>query len=232
MKAPHSPYYAVLMGDIVGSEQHASPDELHSRFNAAIERQNMAYAEALASPLTITLGDEFQGLTTSLVLAAQMAREVRLDLMSDKVDCRFAIGVVKLKTPLNEDRAWNMMGSGLASARERLNEKRVNTLYRFDIPEHPAMETMLEASGAALTTVERSWTETQRHDIQALLKGASPAEVARHRDVSVHSIYKVRNSGNFDLYVLLWNAIYEALAYIDKSLSSREIPITLESART
>lgn len=231
MKVESLPYHAVLMGDLVGSEHYGAPELLHRRFNAAIERQNRAHAAALASPLTITLGDEFQGLATSLVTAAQMAREIRLDLMSHAIDCRFAIGVVRLKTPLNESRAWNMMGSGLASTRERLNEKRANTLYRFDIPGHQAMETMLEASAAALTTLERSWTETQGQDIQALLQGASPAEVARRRNVSVQNIYKVRTSGNFDLYVLLWDAIYEALADIDRSLSGPEHAIASEGAQ-
>jgi hypothetical protein len=211
--------FAVLMGDLVQSERNASTEQLHVRFNAAIERQNSLHGEALASPLTITLGDEFQGLVTSLLKAAEIAREIRYDLMSDGIDCRFAIGVATLKTPLNTQRAWNMMGPGLASTRIRLNEKRSDTFYRFDIPEHPELETLLEASGASLTAIERSWTDTQRRDIQALLQGASPNELAKRRNVSVHTIYKVRNSGNFDLYLLHWKAVQQALAGLDHSFA-------------
>lgn len=214
--------YAVLMGDLVHSERSASAEHLHKRFNAAIDRHNRLHSEALASPLTITLGDEFQGIVTSLVVAAQIARDIRLELLSDAIDCRFAVGVVTLKTPLNTERAWNMMGPGLASTRARLNEKRSTTYYRFAIPEHPVLETMLEASGASLTAIERAWTKTQRHDIQALLEGASPAEIARRRNVSVHTIYKVRSSGSFDLYLIHWHAIQEALAEIDRVFMRRE----------
>ncbi len=208
--------YAVLMGDLVQSEQHENIAELHLRFNAAIDRQNKTHQDALASPLTITLGDEFQGIVTSLVTAFGIAREIRLDLLAQGIECRFALGEVTLRTPLNTDRAWNMMGPGLARTRDRLNEKRTHTLYRFAFPDQPLLETMLEASGASLTAIERGWTETQRRDIRAMLDGESPAEIARRRNVSVHSIYKVRGSGDFDLYLIHWNAVREVLAALDK----------------
>ena len=117
-------FHAVLMGDLVGSERHADPRDLHARFNAAIDRQNKALAADMASPLTITLGDEFQGLFTSLVAAAQAAREIRFELLGKDIDCRFVIGSIDLRTPVNSRRAWNMMGPGFADARERLGEKR------------------------------------------------------------------------------------------------------------
>ncbi|MFD2134716.1 hypothetical protein ACFSLT_04795 [Novosphingobium resinovorum] len=76
----------------------------------------------MASPLTITLGDEFQGPFTSLVAAAQAAREIRFELLGKDIDCRFVIGSIDLRTPVNSRRAWNMMGPGFADARERLGK--------------------------------------------------------------------------------------------------------------
>ncbi|MGN7291902.1 SatD family protein [Rhizobium sp. SAFR-030] len=209
-------YSAVLMGDIVGSEHVASTAELHARFNEVVNHHNEVNAAMLASPLTITLGDEFQGLARSLVSAAHLAREIRHDLMAHSIDCRFAIGAVHLETPLNTEKAWNMMGPGFASTRAKLNDKRASNRYRFDVIGHPLLEIMLEASGATLTVIEQSWTDTQRSDIRALLDGSTPREVARLRNVSVHNIYKVRTSGNFALYMTQWNAINEALSTLDE----------------
>lgn len=202
------------MGDLVGSERHSSVPRLAQRFDDAVAEANRATID-IASPLTITLGDEFQGLLVSLTAAARIARSVRFGLLENGIDCRFAIGVAQLETPLNPHRAWNMMGLGLAETRRRLNEKRADTLYRFNLPAHPALETMLEASGASLTAIERGWTETQRRDIALLMDGANAADVARLRNVSAHSVYKVRASGSFDLYALHWNAIAEALTAVD-----------------
>ncbi len=209
---------AVLMGDLVGSEGHADAQGLHAVFNAAIDRQNEARAADLASPLTITLGDEFQGLFNSLVAATQAAREIRFTLMREDIDCRFVIGSVDMKTPINQDRAWNMMGPGFASARERLGQKRAASRYRFSFPDQALLETMLDASGASLTAIERGWSQTQRDDIIHLLSGASVAEVAHMRNVGVHNVYKVRSAGNFDLYAIQWHAVHKALTELDQRL--------------
>lgn len=208
--------FAVLMGDLVGSERHANPKNLHAQFNAAVDRQNEALNADMVSPLTITLGDEFQGLLSSLVAAAQAARGIRFELMRKNVDCRFVIGSIDLKTQVNQERAWNMMGPGFARARERLEEKRSPSRYRFSIQHEALLETMLEASGASLTAIERGWSEAQRDDIIKLLEGASVAEVARARNVSVHNIYKVRSAGDFDLYMIQWDAIHKALTELDR----------------
>lgn len=204
------------MGDLVGSENATAMDELHAKFNEAIKRQNRLQRGTLASPLTITLGDEFQGLSTTLVEGLSTLRSLRLHLLAEGVDCRFAIGPVEIQTPVNVARAWNMMGSGLAKTREKLNEKRSDTRYRFALPDHPPIETTLEALGAGLTAIERRWTARQLYDISMSLAGASAQEIAEGRNVSVHSVYKVRSSGEFDLYVYQWQAISEALAHLDR----------------
>jgi hypothetical protein len=211
---------AVIMGDLVGSQRAASPEQLHAQFNAAVQAQNRQRSLALISPLTITLGDEFQGLATSFVMAAEIVRAIRLDLLANAIDCRFAIGSARLRTPVNVEKAWNMMGPGLSEARAKLNEKRSDTVYCFSIPDEPVLATLLDACGATLTMLERNWTDTQRHDIQALIGGESPGEIAKRRRVSVHTVYKVRNSGHYDLYRVQWQAISDAMSSFDRNAST------------
>ncbi|MGJ8589775.1 MAG: SatD family protein [Yoonia sp.] len=206
----------VIMGDIVGSESFADTENIHSLFNSVIEKQNVAYKQNLLSPLTITLGDEFQGLVDTTAAAIRVAREVRFELMDHSVDCRLLVGLVELKTPVNEERAWNMMGPGLSRAREKLNKKKANVFYTFSMPGHQRFERLLDALGAGLSAIERGWTERQRNDIVALLSGLSASQLAHQRNVSVHNIYKVRGSGDFETYVTQWQAIVEALDDIDK----------------
>ncbi|WP_010140517.1 SatD family protein [Oceanicola sp. S124] len=210
--------HAVLMGDIVQSERALSARALHAAFNAAIDAQNAAHAGALASPLTITLGDEFQGLTRSLSSALPILRALRFGLKQDGVDCRFVLGVVQLQTAVNPERAWNMMGPGLARAREKLQLKTPVTLYRFSLPEAAGTETLLEAIGAGMTAIETGWTDRQRQDIEALLSGLTPKELAARRGVGVHSIYKVRSSGSYDAYEMQWKALESTLAALDMQL--------------
>ena len=206
---------AVVMGDLVRSERAPAPERLHARFNAEVEACNAAHGAALASPLTITLGDEFQGLARSLGQAAPIVRGLRLALMRAGLDCRFVIGRVEIRTALNREKAWNMMGPGLGRAREKLNQKKAGIFYRFSVEGAPVSEIMLDALGAGLSAIERGWTGQQRDDIAALMAGASAAELARRRKVSVHSIYKVRSAGNYDAYAAQWQAIDAGLAALD-----------------
>ncbi len=210
------PILAVLMGDIVGSERHRDARALHRRFNAAIDRANRTFADAIVSPLTVTLGDEFQGLLTSLVAAVEVARDIRFELLGEDIDCRFVVGKVEPETDINPERAWNMMGPGFADARARLGEKRSPNRYRFSIADDALLETMLEASGASLSAIERNWSAAQREDIARLLNGVTVAEIAEARGVGVQSIYKVRSAGDYALYTTQWNAVHRALAELDR----------------
>lgn len=207
--------HVVLMGDIVGSEKTSSTEHLHAALNNVVDEANERRSASILSPLTITLGDEFQGVITSLRDGAIIARELRLQLMVDDIDCRFVIGTVELKTSLNRDRAWNMMGLGLAQAREKLNEKKTDTLYRFSLPGEERTEALLDAIGIGITSTERRWTRTQLHDIAESLDGRSALEIARIRNVSVHSVYKAKSNGEFDAYVLQWGAMLSALDALD-----------------
>ncbi len=208
--------YAVVMGDLVRSESSLPVEFLHARFNQAVDRQNFEHAANLLSPLTITLGDEFQGITHTVIQAIEIARGMRQELLAEKIDCRFVVGTVEIKSPINSSKAWNMMGPGLARARNKLNQKKANQFYRFSISEAPITEVLLDAIGVGLSAIERSWTDQQREDISALIGGLSPAELSERRNVSVHSIYKVRSSGNFDAYTHQWNAVNKALSELEK----------------
>lgn len=209
-------YCAVVMGDLVKSESSLAPELLYDRFNRQVDAINIGHAKYLTSPLTITLGDEFQGLVATLAHAASIVRKLRLALLTDNIDCRFVIGLADIKTPINHDRAWNMMGPGLSRARTKLNEKSSSTHYRFSLPETPMIETLLDAIGAGLTAIEQGWTDRQRDDIAAALDQISAKDLAKRRSVTVHNIYKIRSSGKFDAYRLGWQAVLHALTAIDQ----------------
>ncbi|MGR3364940.1 MAG: SatD family protein [Maritimibacter harenae] len=207
--------YGVLMGDLVRSERAPEPEALHDAFNRAVAEENRRHADVIVSPLTITLGDEFQGLVATLEDTARLARRLRLGLLAEGIDCRFVIGQAALNTPVNAERAWNMMGPGLARARETLEEKAHGLTYRFTLFEAPMTERLLNAIGAGLSVIERGWTDRQRADIADLIEGQGVDEIAARRGVTRHSVYKVRSAGDYDAYAMQWAAVEAALAGID-----------------
>jgi hypothetical protein len=209
--------YAILMGDLVGSEAAPSVPRVHRAFNAAVAWANERHGEHILSPLTITLGDEFQGLVDGLRNALLTAADLRFKLMRDGVGCRFVIGVAELKTRVNPDRAWNMMGPGLAAAREKLNDKQSANAHRFSFPDDPAFELLTDAVGNSLTQIEADWTETQRdYFLRSRLLGQTPTTIAKAAKVSLGAVYKVLRAAQSDYYDRQSLALRQALAIQDQ----------------
>ena len=206
----------VLMGDLIGSDAGNRRARMAAVFNDAIDEANGIYAARLISPLTITLGDEFQGLATTLNDGLLIARHLRLRLLNQGVGCRFVVGLVSIETPVNRQIAWNMMGSGLSPARERLNDKRETSAYRFTLDSFRTPQILMDGIGDAMTFIEEKWSTKQASYVQAnLLGGQSAAEAARTFGISSSAYYKALRTANLPLYNRLMSALEEAASQID-----------------
>jgi len=206
--------HVVVMGDIIESQKALSVSMLHLDLNDAVDRANSEFA--LASPLTITLGDEFQGLCGSLSDGLTIVRWMRSTLLHQGVRCRFVLGLVQIETAVNDKIAWNMMGPGLAEARERLSDKRNASAYRFSLPLDPTLQTLLDALGASVTEVENSWTERQTQVVDASLKHtAKDTDLANDLGLAIRTLYKIRRAARYEFYVDQWRAVNAALTDLD-----------------
>lgn len=210
---------AVLMGDIVMSRSAQSTEALHQAFNEVVEQSNRSWRADIVSPLTITLGDEFQGLLSTLGRGFALMRAMRLDLLERGVDCRFALGAATIETPVNPDRAWNMMGPGLSETRALLNDKSDPSAYRFSLPDALLLQAALNTQGYTMTYVEGLWTETQRRYFTRMLSrgDTTNAQVAESLDVSARNLYNVLRAGHRDLYERQIEAIRRTLEALDKA---------------
>jgi hypothetical protein len=207
------------MGDLIGSETAPSASAVHRAFNKAIDAANRAHASSVASPFTITLGDEFQGLLHRLVDAWDVAMELRLRLLVAQVPCRFVIGTTELATPLNEERAWNMMGLGLSAARAKLNDKRSIAAYRFSLPREPIIESLMDAIGHALTRTELEWTSTQlQYYVKVRESKRTNAQTAQALGVTTRSLYKVLRAAQADFHRQQSAALRNALGGLDERI--------------
>lgn len=111
------------MGDIVGSSD-ADQLILQQNFAKLVKKVNEDYPSSFESPLTITLGDEFQGIVQSAKDAAEVVialEEYRWDLEIE-ILIRYSLGLGEISTPINPQIAYGMLGPGLSEVREALTE--------------------------------------------------------------------------------------------------------------
>lgn len=113
------------MADIVKSS--AKPGKSVMReFKKLVETTNAQFKQQLLSPLTITLGDEFQGVVNALPHAIEIIFFLDEKILSEgyKLELRYVINYGKIDTAINPERAYEMLGSGLTHARELLERSK------------------------------------------------------------------------------------------------------------
>ena len=191
---------------------------VHSAFNQAIDSANELFAAAVASPLTITLGDEFQGLLRSLAQAWEVAFDLRLRLLVANVPCRFVIGMTELETPLNTKQAWNIMGAR-ARCRPRQAERQTLRQRLQILVLRRADHRVLAGRGRRLD--DARWSSTgQRRSSSTTRRSAGRRGPTRRwrRGVAVtpRSLYKVLHAARAEFHQRQSEVLRGALRGLDE----------------
>lgn len=139
--------HIVLMADIVDSRK-SDQKELMKRFRKLTDDVNKKNRKALLSPITITLGDEFQGVVKNISAAVCLILEMEEKLIQDQAGfkLRYVLYEGSIDTPINEDIAYGMLGEGLTKAREALeNTKATNSRYYFNLKNQQAAAALINS---------------------------------------------------------------------------------------
>lgn len=117
----------IFMADVIGSRKRdaAGQSALAASLAGFTAQLNTAHRIKIRSPLTVTLGDEFQGVVFNLKAAMSLlfaAEELRLETAAS-FQLRYVIYEGEIDTPVNPEHAHGMLGCGLTAARAALAEK-------------------------------------------------------------------------------------------------------------
>lgn len=169
----HISLVLILMADVVESRQQ--PGEILSQaLRELVKATNRKHRKAIASPLTVTLGDEFQGLIPSLPGAVAILHTLETHRRAAIGECAYELRYVlhegEIDSPINRQRAHNMVGPGLTRAREMLNDKfRGKPRYSIDI-HPPELSQALGEAFLAMEAIEERWDPADFPVIETLLK--------------------------------------------------------------
>lgn len=188
------------MGDIISSGK-SDPIILQEEFSKLIGKVNNEFKKRIKSPLTITLGDEFQGVIDDLNTSIEII--VSIEEQKWELDypiyLRYSLGFGEISTPLNQKIAHGMLGPGLTEVREALTDlkkdnERIVLLGKIDQSETISivLSLFLEKHG--------EWAWKDKEIISGYLKGKNYNQVAGilHRDSS--SMWRKFKSLGFDSY--------------------------------
>lgn len=113
------------MADVVGSREKP-PKETAIKLSEITAKINQTFKSQIYSPLTVTLGDEFQGVIDSAKtgIALIIASEELLIKNVASFKLRYVLLKGRIDTPINHILAHGMIGRGLTDAREKLNQNK------------------------------------------------------------------------------------------------------------
>jgi hypothetical protein len=199
----------ILMADVVGSNEKNS-NELMSDFQMLVSYTNKIYSDSIESPLTITLGDEFQGIVSSAITGIDIILAMEEYILEEEFDfkLRYVLYEGVVETPINPDIAHEMLGSGLTNARKRLNEMKKDT-SRFYISTKSSTE--LNKMMKVTQHFIDGWHPKDRSTVSGFLQGHDYKALAKIHQKDESTLWRRRKSLAIDEYLLCKDLIHHLI---------------------
>jgi len=179
--------YVALIGDIRGSRDADDRQEVQTEFKRVVDAlDDQVASSAIASPFTVTTGDEFQALLTDAGAAVDAA--VAASDRFHPARLRFGIGRGGLDTELNPDRAIGMDGPCFHRARDAIDAAREDGAWLRVAGWSGDLEAHVNAMFDLVQGVREDWTDRQAEFALALAEAGTQKRVAERYDVSKSTV--------------------------------------------
>lgn len=196
--------FAAITCDIMKSRRLAHRQEIQNSVKSAIDAINLSYADAIASPFRITLGDEWQGLIKRPHLSYRIIHSFGRLLG----DIRFyaGIGIGGITTEIAP--VLEMDGPAFHRARSALEKaKAVHSPVVFSMGE-PRQDRCLNAFAAIIEGTKRRCTRRQAQIIEAYEKLQNMEETGNALGISKQAVSKI-------LKAAMWRETQDALEQME-----------------
>ncbi|MCX6355281.1 MAG: SatD family protein [Candidatus Aureabacteria bacterium] len=197
---------AVITADIVGSTSHSAKNrELLGRLVQRVLRQvNFAYGKELIVPITVTVGDEFQGVVFPHWRALSVADRLRgLMYCIDKrlavelyVSIGIACGIIRKgkESRMQEGPAFYLSRQGIDALKKSKSRTTKLLIQAEDINE--GIDLILNYQDMILS----SWTPAQWQAILMRDRGLSLKHIGRKLGVAYQNVQKRLKAANWECY--------------------------------
>jgi hypothetical protein len=203
--------YYILMADVIRSRSYQS-EAIQQALKSVVVNCNATLTESFMSPLTITLGDEFQGVSASLndAIETLLFLEDALLQVQPAFKLRYVLVYGEIETSINSEIAYGMLGPGLTLAREILNTKR-RGLQRFQLKLRDDLkERNLSMLFRLLELISSRWKEADYELIRAMISNLDNGIVAKSFGKTFSQIWKRKKTLQIEEYITIKELIKSA----------------------
>ena len=207
MAKPGDTYY-ILMGDVIRSRDYELK-ELGRNLKDLVRSANEDLSDKTLSPYTVTLGDEFQGVTRSLSSGIETLfyfEELRLARKLD-FKLQYVLHFGEIETEINPETSYGMLGKGLTQARNKLAEKKRDR-KRFDFSlVDPELSLQLNRLFEVSDGITGRWKKDDFTLLLDMINNENDREVGEKHGKDRSQIYRRRRTLMVNEYNLLKKVI-------------------------
>ncbi len=202
------------MADVISSRKKQQR-KLAEDLNYVVKYINKEYSELILSPLTITLGDEFQGVCKSSDSAVDLLLSIEefLLILGVPFSLRYVVLEGNIDTKINTDTSYGMLGSGLTDARNSLNSmSKSSSKFNFFLDDSNKSN-LLKYLFEIISSINNSKEAKKYPEILKLLiyEQMTDAEISKISQKTRSEIWKFRNNWNAENYISAINILRERL---------------------
>ncbi|GAB4234458.1 MAG: hypothetical protein Tsb0034_08080 [Ekhidna sp.] len=195
----------ILMADVVNSHDKKGKS-LMEHFQVLVKWTNTIYGESIKSPLTITLGDEFQGIVNGAREGLEVILGMEEYIIEEEFDfkLRYVLHEGIVETDINTENAYEMLGPGLTKARTLLGDmKKSPHRFLIKIKKGDAVNNMMKITQHFID----SWHPKDRSTVSGFLQGHDYKSLARLQGKNESSLWRRKKSLAIDEYLLCKNML-------------------------
>lgn len=183
------------MGDVIGSSDYDAV-KLGETLKNLVQSANKDLSNKTLSPYTVTLGDEFQGVTQSLNSGIETLFYLEEQRLARDLEFRlhYVLHYGKIETEINPDTSYGMLGEGLTRAREKLTAKKRDR-KRFNISiKNKERSLQLNRLFEVLDGITEHWNKKDFTLILDLIRNDNDQEVGEMHGKDRSQIYRRRKT--------------------------------------
>lgn len=208
--SPQNETYYILMGDVIGSSNY-NAGELGKNLKKLVGETNKDLKKKTLSPYTVTLGDEFQGVTASLRSGIETLFYLEEKRLSEGCGFKlhYVLHVGKIDTEINPETSYGMLGEGLTQARKKLTaKKRDRKRFNFSLG-NKSLSVQLNRLFEILDGITVRWKKDDFSLILDMIKNDNDRKVGEKHQKDRSQIYRRRKTLMINEYNLLKDFIFD-----------------------
>lgn len=189
--------YLVIIGDIVNSKKIKERNIFQKKFNHVLQNVQEAYNEVIRSPLTLTLGDEFQVVVKNASRLLDLTTAIEIQM--EDTNLRFGIGAGQIETDINQEKSIGMDGPAFHFAREAIDlARKRGQQYQF-ISADPVLNTDLGLLLEWINTTTSRWKYKRKKILYYQRQNMGQKQIAKFLGLTQPAISQNLNDPYFKL---------------------------------